>query len=226
MTKHYHHPIKKNSIHNLSGMSVKVVKNPIIENALSVLRSKTSTPQEFRQAIKQIVPCLILKASKQFKTKEIEIATPLCKTKAKRIKNPIVFCPIHQSGLSMLNFALNFIPDSKVGYFGLQRNEITSEVSCYYEKLPNVQGANVIVLDPMLTTGITSSYAIERIKEHEASTICLVCIVASPEGIQHIKEEFENLSIITATIDSHLNEKKFIVPGLGDFGDRFNGTDS
>jgi uracil phosphoribosyltransferase len=206
-------------------MSVKVVTNPIIEQALSVLRSKTSTPQKFRQAIKQVVPGLILEASKNFKTKEVEITTSLCETKTRTIENPIVFCPILPAGLSMLNCALDLIPDSKIGYFGLQQNEITGKISLYYEKLPDVKGANIIILDPIIATGETSSYAIERMKKYEVMTICLICIVASPEGIQHIKEKFGKLPIITAAIDSRLNKKKFNISGLSNFENRFNGTE-
>jgi uracil phosphoribosyltransferase len=124
----------------------------------------------------------------------------------------------------MLNSTIDLIPNVKIGYFGIQRNEKTAEALPYYQKIPDVQGASVIVVDPMLATGNTSVYTIEHIISNKPKTITLVCIVAAPEGIKHVHSKFPNVDIVTAVIDECLNDKNYIVPGLGDYGDRYNDT--
>jgi uracil phosphoribosyltransferase len=205
-------------------MSVTTVSNPIMEHALTTLRDENSSTQAFRVACKQVVPGLILEASKRFSTKIVSIETPVRKCQSKIIEDPIVVVPILRAGLAMLNDTVDLIPNVKIGYFGIQRNEATAEAQPYYQKLPNIKGANVIVVDPMLATGNTSVYTLKHILEYDPKTVTLVCIVSAPEGIKHVHSKFEKVDIVTAAIDECLNDKNYIVPGLGDYGDRFNGT--
>jgi uracil phosphoribosyltransferase len=141
------------------------------------------------------------------------------------MQDDIVLIPILRAGVSMVETALSFLPFARIGYFGMQRDEVTAIASTYYQKLPPLENANVILLDPMLATGGSADYAIEQIQELKPLSVSFCCVVAAPEGVSRLKEKYPNLKIFSIALDSHLNERKFIVPGLGDFGDRYHGTD-
>jgi uracil phosphoribosyltransferase len=206
-------------------MTLTVINHPVGVHALTILRDKSSTLAEFREACGQVVPCVLYAATAQFALKPKRIVTPLCEMQGAELQDEIVLIPILRAGVSMVETALKFLPDARIGYFGMQRDEETAIASTYYKKLPPLDRANVILLDPMLATGGSADYAIQEIKKLNPKTLSFCCIVAAPEGVERIGGKYPGLPIYTIALDSHLNEKKYIVPGLGDFGDRYHGTD-
>ncbi|OHT16891.1 Uracil phosphoribosyltransferase [Tritrichomonas foetus] len=201
-----------------------VINHPVSTRALTQLRDKNASLSEFRDACASVVPCCIYEATKNLELTDKNIVTPLCEMVGKEMKNEVVVIPILRAGISMLAPTLQILPFAKVGYFGMARDEETAIPSTYYQKLPNIEGAHVLLLDPMLATGGSAAYSIEQILKYKPKTLCLCSIVAAPEGCKLLNERFPNVDIYTTALDSHLNEKKYIVPGLGDFGDRFHGT--
>ena len=201
-----------------------LVEHPISKQALTVLRDSESTINQFREACSQVVPVVLLEATKDIELKKKQIKTPLCETDGYALKNDIVLIPILRAGISMLDSAMRFMPFAKVGYFGMQRDEKTAIASTYYQKLPNIKGADVILLDPMLATGGSAEYALSEISKLGPKSLSFCCIVSAPEGINRLSAKFPDVRIYTLAIDEKLDEHAFIVPGLGDFGDRFHGT--
>ena len=202
----------------------KEIKHPIGMQALTVLRDETSTINQFREACQAAVPIVVLKATKNLPLKSKKIRTPLCETVGYEVQNDVVVIPILRAGISMLDPILKLMPFAKVGYFGMQRDEETAIASTYYQKMPQIKGADVILLDPMLATGGSAEYGLQEIKKLEPRSVSFCCIVAAPEGLNRIANKFPDVKIYTLAIDTHLNEHAYIVPGLGDFGDRFHGT--
>ena len=201
-----------------------LVEHPISKQALTILRDSESTINQFREACSQVVPVVLLEATKDIELKKKQIKTPLCETDGYTIKNDIVLIPILRAGISMLDSAIRFMPFAKVGYFGMQRDEKTAIASTYYQKLPNIKGADVILLDPMLATGGSAEYALSEISKLDPNSLSFCCIVSAPEGINRLAAKFPDVRIYTLAIDEKLDENAYIVPGLGDFGDRFHGT--
>lgn len=205
-------------------MTLHVINHPVATHALTILRDKNSTIPQFRDACNSVVPCVIYEATKNFELIDRPISTPVCDTIGKDMKNDVVVIPILRAGISMLPSTLAFLPFAKVGYFGMVRDEKTAEASTYYNKVPKIEGADVLVIDPMLATGGSSAYVIEELLKQNPKSLSLCSIVAAPEGAKTLNEKFPNVNIYTLALDEKLNEKKYIVPGLGDFGDRFHGT--
>jgi uracil phosphoribosyltransferase len=203
-------------------MALHTVTNPIIQNALTLLRDRDSSLMQFRLACRQITPALILEASKCFTLKEIQIKTPMATCPGHEIEHPIVLIPILRAGLAMLDCAISLLPEAKLGYIGLERNRETARTSSYYENLPTIHGANVLILDPVIATGNSASYGLERVLEHTPKTISICCIIAATQGITHILDKFSQVNIYATAIDDGLNGDNHLVPGVGDFGDRFN----
>jgi uracil phosphoribosyltransferase len=201
------------------------IGHPVGLHALTILRDKTSTLQQFRDACAQVVPCVLFEATKSFELRPKQITTPLCAMSGFEMKNQVILVPVLRAGVSMVETALKFLPYARVGYFGLQRDERTAIASTYYQKLPPVAGGHVILLDPMLATGGSADYAIQEISKLKPKTISFCCIVAAPEGVRRLVAKYPRVHIYTIALDKELNEKKYIVPGLGDFGDRYHGTD-
>jgi uracil phosphoribosyltransferase len=210
---------------SLAAPRITVINHPVANYALTILRDKTSTLTQFREACQQVVPCVLYEVSKTFETREKKIVTPICEMVGSELANDIVIVPILRAGVSMVDTALRFLPFAKVGYFGLQRDEQTAIPSTYYQKLPPVRGAHVILLDPMLATGGSAEYALDEIHKLGPKTMSFCCIVAAPEGVRRLNEKYPHVDIYAIALDKQLNEKKYIVPGLGDFGDRYHGTD-
>jgi uracil phosphoribosyltransferase len=204
---------------------VTVIAHPIGLHALTVLRDKTSTLAQFREACAQAVPCVLYAATQGFALRDTTIVTPLCETTGSVIRDEIVLIPILRAGVSMAETALKFLPFARIGYFGMQRDEETAIASTYYKKLPTLNHANVILLDPMLATGGSADYAIQEIMKLDPLSLSFCCIVAAPEGVDRLTRKYPNVRIFSIALDDHLDERKYIVPGLGDFGDRFHGTD-
>jgi uracil phosphoribosyltransferase len=197
-----------------------------VQHKLSYVRDKATPTVHFRKLVEEITLLLTYEATKDFPTEDYEIETPLTRMTAQRISGKkVAVCPILRADLGMLDGVLTLISGARVGFIGLYRNEETLEPVEYYLKLPaDVAERDVILLDPMLATGNSTAQAVKLCKEAGASSISLIALIAAPEGIEHITTDHPDVRIIVAAIDSHLNEKGYIVPGLGDAGDRLYGT--
>ena len=207
-------------------MNINVLNNPIIEHKLSIIRNKNTGTKEFREIITEIAIFLCYEAMKDAKLEEIEIETPLCKTKAKVLKEDnYAFVPILRAGTGMLDGLLQVIPNAKIGHIGLYRNEETLEPVKYYYKMPkDISKREVLILDPMLATGGSAADTIKCLKEDGVKKIKFLSIISAPEGIKRLNEEYPDVELYTAAIDEKLNEHGYILPGLGDAGDRIFGT--
>jgi len=203
-----------------------ILNHPLIEHKISILRRKETSTKEFRELISELAMFLCYEALKDAKLDEINIETPVAKTKGKVFnEDNYAFVPILRAGTGMIDGVLRVIPNAKVGHIGLYRNEETLEPVEYYCKLPkNIENKTVIILDPMLATGGSGSEAISMIKKRGVKKIKFLAIIAAPEGLERIKKEHPDVEIYAAYKDSHLNDSGYIVPGLGDAGDRIFGT--
>ena len=203
-----------------------ILNHPMIEHKISILRSKTTSTKEFRELISEIATILCLEALKDAPLKEIEVETPITKTKGHIIdENNYAFVPILRAGLGMVDGVLTLMPNAKIGHIGLYRNEETLEPVEYYCKLPkHIEDKTVIVLDPMLATGGSGSAAITMLKKRGVKKIKFLCVIAAPIGIKKIQEDHPDVTIYVAKLDEKLNDVGYIVPGLGDAGDRIFGT--
>lgn len=203
-----------------------ILNHPMVRHKISILRSKETSTKEFRELISELATILCLEALKDAPLKEVEIETPIEKTTGYVIdENNYAFVPILRAGMGMVDGVLTLMPNAKIGHIGLYRNEETLEPVEYYCKLPkNIEKKTVIVLDPMLATGGSGSSAIEMIKKRGVKNIKFLSIIAAPEGIRRIEHDHPDVEIYTASLDLKLNENGYIVPGLGDAGDRIYGT--
>ncbi len=202
-----------------------LVDHPIVKRDLTILRNHSTNSELFRAALKRVSIVLAVAISKDFELDEVKIKTPLEKTTGFKFRNKIVLVPVLRAGLGMVAGFLEVFPDSKVGHIGLQRDEVTLNPIEYYYKTPkNIQNAKVILLDPMLATGGSSSEAINYLKKRGAVEIAFACLVAAPEGLKRVTSEHKDIKIFSAGLDRQLNNKGYILPGLGDAGDRTFGT--
>lgn len=203
-----------------------VLKHPLIEHKLTILRDKNTGTKEFREIAGEIAMFLCYEAMKDAKLEPTEIETPIRKTISGKLnEDNYVFVPILRAGISMADGVIKVIPNAKIGHIGLYRNEKTLQPIKYYYKVPkDIKTRTVILLDPMLATGGSAVDAISMIKEEGVKNIKFLSIIAAPEGIDKVKTKYPEVQIYTAMIDEHLNEKGYIVPGLGDAGDRIFGT--
>lgn len=198
---------------------------PIVKTEITRLRDKSTTPEFFREAVKRLSIVLAIEISKKFLLQEIEVETPLQKTKGYRLSQDIVLIPILRAGLGMVNGFLEVIPDAKVGHIGMERNEKTLEPNSYYFKIPSTRGnTKIIILDPMLATGGSVTAAITKLKDNGINNCVFASLVSAPEGIKRVYEKHPGVEIFTTALDKGLNEKGYILPGLGDAGDRTFGT--
>lgn len=200
--------------------------HPLVLHKLSILRDKKTGTKEFRELISELSTILCYEALKDASLEDIEIETPMCKTNGKKLNDDnYAFVPILRAGTGMLDGLIKVMPNAKIGHIGLYRNEETLKPVEYYYKMPkDIEHREVIVLDPMLATGGSGVDAITRLKESGAKKIKFLCIIAAPEGIEKINEVHPDVTIYCAAIDEKLNEIGYIVPGLGDAGDRIFGT--
>ena len=204
---------------------VRVIDHPLAAASLSILRAKTTTPDLFRRHLQEIAVLLFVEASRSWETAAIEVETPLAPSAGAVLGRPIVLVPILRAGLGMLDGILPRAPEASIGHIGLYRDAETLRPVSYYERLPvNLSAANVLLLDPMLATGHTACEAASILKAQGAESIQLLCIVACPPGLQQFQTEHPDVAILTAAIDPELNDHGYIVPGLGDAGDRYFGT--
>jgi uracil phosphoribosyltransferase len=206
--------------------NVVVVDHPLVQHKLGLLRDKTTPTQVFRQLVDELTLLLTYEATKDMATEESEIETPLERATVERISGKkVAVCPILRAGVGMLDGVLSLISGARVGFIGLYRNEDTLEPVEYYVKLPqDVAERDVLILDPMLATGNSTAAAVATVKRAGAQSIRLIAIIAAPEGIERLLSEHPDVAIVVAAIDRELNERGYIVPGLGDAGDRLYGT--
>lgn len=207
-------------------MNAIVLNNPIIQHKLSIIRNKNTGTKEFREIIGELSTFLCYEAMSDAVLEDVEIETPICKTMSKQLnENKYAFVPILRAGTGMLDGLQNVIPNAKIGHIGLYRNEETLKPIKYYYKMPSdISNREVIVLDPMLATGGSACDAISMLKDDGVEKIKFISIISAPEGIRKLEELHPDIQIYTASIDEHLNDVGYIVPGLGDAGDRIFGT--
>ncbi len=207
-------------------LNVHVIDHPLIQHKLTIMRMKETGTKDFRELLEEISMLMAYEITRDFPLREVEIETPICKCKEKMLAGKKVgVVPILRAGLGMLNGVVNMIPAARVGHVGMYRDPKTLKPVEYYCKLPgDVAERTLIVVDPMLATGGSSSAALSLLKEKGAKHIILMCLVAAPEGVRVINKEHPDVPLYVAAIDEKLNDKGYIVPGLGDAGDRIFGT--
>jgi len=206
-------------------MPLHVVRHPLIEDVMSRLRERTTPCDEFRRLARRVTLLLAAEATKDLPVAETEVDTPLERARVRRLSSRVVAVPVLRAGLGMLDAFLELVPQAEVGYFGLERNEETAEARRYYEKVPkDLASAVVFLLDPMLATGGSAQMALDGLGGLGAVQVRLLSIVSAPEGVAHLSEVAPEAIIFTAALDRGLNDRKYILPGLGDFGDRLFGT--
>ena len=207
-------------------VAVTEVTHPLVRHKLGLLRDVNTDTEMFRRLVNELTLLLTYEATKEMGLEEVEVETPLERTMAHRIPGKkVAVCPILRAGIGMLDGVLSLIPVARVGFIGLYRNEETLEPVEYYVKLPaDIAEREVLLLDPMLATGNSTAHAIDVLESAGATTISLISLIAAPEGVARIQQAHPDVNVFVAAVDSHLNEKGYIVPGLGDAGDRLYGT--
>ena len=205
---------------------VVVMDHPLIQHKIGFIRRKDTGTKDFRQTISEIAMLICYEATRDLPMDEVEIETPICKTTVKELKGKkLAVVPILRAGLGMVDGMLQLIPSAKVGHIGLYRDPVTVKPVEYYCKLPaDCSEREVFVVDPMLATGGSSVAAIQMLKDKGCKNIHFMCIIAAPEGVKRLTEAHPDIDLYIGALDEHLNEHKYIVPGLGDAGDRIFGT--
>ncbi len=202
-----------------------VLNHPLIEHKMMKIRDKSTGTKEFREAVSEVGGLITFEVTRDLKTVPKTIETPLCETTVYQLEKQVVIIPILRAGLGMVEGMHNLIPTAKIGHIGLYRDEETLEPQVYYSKFPvDIENAVVLVVDPMLASGGSASKAIDILKEHHAKDIRYIGLVGAPEGVERLQKDHPEVDIYLAALDDHLNENGYIVPGLGDCGDRLFGT--
>ena len=205
-------------------MPLKVSKHPLVADSLAGLRDSATRPEEFRVLALKLITLLLYEATADLPVRHWTVRTPLAEAPATSVEREVVAIPVLRAGLGLLAPVLELLPHVSVGYIGLERDEETAVARIYYNKLPKLAGKVPLLLDPMLATGGSAAQALDLIKEAGGRDTRMVCIVAAPEGVKVLEERHPEVVVYTAALDERLNEKAYIVPGLGDFGDRLFGT--
>ena len=204
---------------------VVIFDHPLMHQKLSIIRNETTGTREFRELVSEIGMLMAYEISKEFETKEVEVKTPVGTAKCKQLAKDVVLVPILRAGLGMVDGVNSLIPTAKIGHLGLYRDEETLEPHEYYVKFPkNITSSHVLILDPMLATGGSVVHAINVLKEYGVKDMSYVGIVGAPEGLNALTSAHPDVNVYLASLDEKLNEKGYIVPGLGDCGDRLFGT--
>jgi uracil phosphoribosyltransferase len=208
-------------------MAPTVLEHPLAEDLLTRLRRRETGPADFRTFTRRLGWILVLEATRDLVTQPVRVQTPLEEAEGRRLAERLVAIPVLRAGLGLLDAATDLFPDTVVGYLGMERDERTLLPRDYYAKLPPMAGRRALVLDPMLATGGSGSAALTHVKAHaEPTSISFVCVVAAPEGVAKLEADHPDVPIVAAALDRQLNDVGFILPGLGDFGDRLHGTDA
>lgn len=205
---------------------VTIVDHPLVQHKLTILRDKETSTRSFRQLLREVATLLCYEVTRDLPLEDIDIETPVMQMRGKRLAGKkLVFAPILRAGMGLLEGMLELVPAARVAHIGLYRDPKTLKAVEYYFKAPvDVSERLVIVIDPMLATGHTAVAAIDRLKEHGVKEIRFVCVVAAPEGVEVVRSHHPDVPIWTASVDERLNDHSYIVPGLGDAGDRIYGT--
>jgi uracil phosphoribosyltransferase len=204
---------------------VHIVDHPLVHDALVSLRDTATTPEHFRRAATRISVLLAAEALRDIPTTDVTVQTPIGPAPGRRVGPDVVVVPVLRAGLGMLDAVLELVPSARVGHIGLQRDEMTAVASQYYSKLPaRLDTSYVLMIDPMLATGGSAVAALDLLQRAGARIIRMICIVAAPEGVALVEQHHPEIAIYTPVVDRELNAQKYIVPGLGDFGDRLYGT--
>lgn len=203
-----------------------LVDHPVAHDALLALRDKTTTPSHFRRLTRRVSQIVAVDATRRLPSVRVTVETPLEPAEGDRLQADVVVVPVLRAGLGMVDAVLELLPHARVGHVGLQRDEQTAEASRYYAKLPaDLSRSTVLIVDPMLATGGSAVAVLDLVTAAGAHDIRLLCIVAAPEGLKAVDAAHPGVEVFTPTIDRELNARKFILPGLGDFGDRLYGTE-
>jgi len=205
--------------------NLRVFDHPLIQHKLAYLRDETTSFRPFRALLYQIAGLMVYEVTRSFPTVDIEVRTPLEVTRGKKLRGTITVVPVLRSGLGMAEGILEMMPEARIGHLGLARDEHTLQPKAYLRKLPQrLDEGPVVLVDPMLATGGSACAALATLKEAGAKDVRMICLVATPEGVSRLLKEHDDVPIYTAALDRQLNERGFIVPGLGDAGDRMYGT--
>lgn len=205
-------------------MPLTVVDHPLARHYLTTLRDERTQSERFRETTRRLAYALLMEATASMPLRETQIRTPLEPTTGYEVEGDIVAIAVLRAGLGLLDAVIDLLPDVKVGYAGVQRDESTAMPQEYYTKFPNLASCAVLILEPMLATGGSLSWAIDRAKDSGATDITALCVVAAPDGVSRLEADHPDVHVVTAGLDSHLNDQFYIVPGLGDMGDRLFGT--
>jgi uracil phosphoribosyltransferase len=204
---------------------LKVSSHPLVADSLRGLRDRSTPPEEFRVLARKVITLLLYEATADLEVRRGTVQTPLAEADAISIEREVVAIPVLRAGLGLLAPVLELLPRVSVGYIGLERDEETAVARIYYQKLPHLVGKVPLLLDPMLATGGSAAQALDLIKEAGGRNPRMICVVAAPEGMKVLEERHPEVDVYTAALDERLNDKAYIVPGLGDFGDRLFGTE-
>ena len=206
--------------------NVTIVSHPLIDHSLTILRDKTTKTDEFRRHADVVSKILLIEATKRMQLMDKPIETPLSRFIGKELKDDVIVVPVLRAGLAMLFALQDMLPKASVGFIGLERDEKTAIAREYYKKIPKILTSNIVfVIDPMFATGGSMDDTVTAVKQKGATRIVSVSIVAAPEGVKRFVKRHPDVPVITAALDERLNDKAYIVPGLGDFGDRYFGTE-
>lgn len=205
-------------------MPISVSKHPVVADCLRGLRDETTAPEEFRGLARKLITLLLYEATADLPVRRGTVRTPLADAPSITVEREVVAIPVLRAGLGLLGPVLELLPRVSVGYIGLERDESTAVARIYYQKLPSLKGKIPLLLDPMLATGGSAAQALDLIKEAGGVDPRMVCVVAAPEGVKVLEERHPEVVIYAAALDERLNDRAYIVPGLGDFGDRLFGT--
>ncbi len=204
---------------------VKLISHPLISHKLAILRDEQTAPFQFRMLVDEIASLMIFEATRDLALKKVSVKTPVSVATCERLAERVMICPILRAALGMLSSVFGIIPDASVGFLGFQRNETTLEAEFYYHKLPqDYQNRTAIIIDPMFATGGTAVEAVRFLRNKGVKKVKFVSIIAAPEGLAKFESIFPDVEVFVAAVDESLNEKGYIVPGLGDAGDRVFNT--
>lgn len=205
-------------------MPITILDHPLAADLLTVLRDQDTEPPQFRQIAERLGYLLVAEALSDMPLDDVAIETPLEATTGRQLHRPVVAVAVLRAGLGLLHSVLTLVPDAAIGFAGVQRNEETAEPMEYYTKFPTLDGARVLILEPMLATGGSLSWAIDKVKQNGARDIVACCVVVAPDGLEAIETNHPDVRIVAAALDRELNPSFYIAPGLGDMGDRLFGT--
>jgi uracil phosphoribosyltransferase len=205
-------------------LPLRISSHPLVADSLAGLRDQATPPEEFRVLARKVISLLLYEATADLPVRHGKVQTPLAEADATSVEGEVVAIPVLRAGLGLLAPVLELLPRVSVGYIGLERDEETAVARIYYNKLPSLAGKVPLPLDPMLATGGSAAQALDLIKESGGRNTRMICVVAAPEGVKVLEERHPDVTVYTAALDERLNDRAYIVPGLGDFGDRLFGT--